>query len=146
MLTLFERVIVKADSALEGLVTNPPADLKALWRIGINVFVETFGSHRSVSLAAGSEARTSSEVRKLWTSFMQKWIGHIASRYRAPSAPAAPRRRRCRPQSLATSLNLLNERAMLATLFADDQPSVPRDRVVDTLVHIWVTSIYGESS
>ena len=48
LLTLFERVIVEADSALEGMVANPPADLKALWRIGINVFVETFGSHRAV--------------------------------------------------------------------------------------------------
>ena len=50
MLTLFERVLVEADSALENMVANPPADLKALWRIGINVFVETFGSNRAVSL------------------------------------------------------------------------------------------------
>src|SRR5580693_1141344 len=57
LLTLFERVIVEADSALEAMVTNPPPDLKALWRTGINVFVETFGSHRAVSLAADA-ART----------------------------------------------------------------------------------------
>src|SRR5271163_1478995 len=37
MLTLFERVIVEADSALESMIANPPTDLKALWRIGINV-------------------------------------------------------------------------------------------------------------
>ncbi len=48
LLTLFERVIVEADSALESMVANPPTDLKTLWRIGINVFVETFGSHRAV--------------------------------------------------------------------------------------------------
>jgi hypothetical protein len=39
----------------------------------------------------------------------------------------------------------MNERAMMATLFAE-QPSVNEDRVVDTLTHIWVASIYGESS
>src|SRR6201987_4381549 len=52
LLTLFERVIVEADSALESMIANPPADLKALWRKGINVFVETFGSHRAASFAA----------------------------------------------------------------------------------------------
>src|ERR1700758_2613885 len=65
LLTLFERVIVEADSALEALVANPPADLKTLWRTGINVFVETFGSHRAVSLAADS-ARTNQDMRTLW--------------------------------------------------------------------------------
>jgi hypothetical protein len=32
---------------------------------------------------------------------------------------------------------------MLAS-FADDLPSVPKERLLETLVHIWVTSIYGE--
>jgi hypothetical protein len=45
-------------------------------------------------------------------------------------------------QDLATSLNLMNERAMLAT-FANEQPFVGYDHVVDTLTHIWLTSIYG---
>ena len=44
---------------------------------------------------------------------------------------------------LATSLNQMNERTMLAALVAEE-PSVPQDRVVDTLAHIWVTSIYGQ--
>ena len=43
---------------------------------------------------------------------------------------------------LAVSLNLMNERAMLAAL-ASEQPSVDHERVVDTLTHIWLTSIYG---
>ena len=60
------------------MVANPPADLKGLWRIGISVFVETFGSHRSVSLAADS-ARTNKDLRELWSRFMQKWVDHIAA-------------------------------------------------------------------
>src|ERR1700740_573094 len=76
LLTLSERVIVEADSALEALVVNPPADLNTLWRTGINVFVETFGAHSAVSLAADS-ARTNKDVRDLWSRFMEKWVGHI---------------------------------------------------------------------
>jgi AcrR family transcriptional regulator len=141
LLTLFERVIVEADSALENLVANPPADLKALWRIGINVFVETFGSHRSVSLAADS-TRANSDIRKLWSRFMEKWVGHIAmvieterSRGAAPVTLPA--------DELSTALNLLNEKMMLSS-FAGDSPSVPKERLLETLVHIWVSSIYGE--
>ena len=29
--------------------------------------------------------------------------------------------------------------------FAGETSSVPYDRIVDTLAHIWLTSIYGES-
>jgi TetR/AcrR family transcriptional regulator, ethionamide resistance regulator len=142
MLTLFERVIVEADTALENLIANPPGDLKALWRIGINVFVETFGSHRAVSLAADS-ARTNSEVRALWSRFMQKWVGHIATVIEAERARgAAPVT--LPAQELSAALNLLNEKVML-TSFACDHPSVPRERVLETLVHIWVTSIYGDA-
>jgi TetR/AcrR family transcriptional regulator, ethionamide resistance regulator len=143
LLTLFERVIVEADSALEGMVANPPADLKALWRIGINVFVETFGSNRAVSLAADA-ARTNKDLRELWSRFMQKWVGHIATVIEAERARgAAPVT--LPAQELSTALNLLNEKVML-TSFADDRPSVPRERLLETLVHIWVASIYGGST
>lgn len=143
LLTLFERVIVEADSALEGMVANPPADLKALWRIGINVFVETFGSRRAVSLAADA-ARTNKDLRELWSRFMQKWVGHIATVIEAERARgAAPVT--LPAHELSTALNLLNEKVML-TSFADDRPSVPRERLLETLVHIWVASIYGGST
>jgi TetR/AcrR family transcriptional regulator, ethionamide resistance regulator len=143
LLTLFQRVIVEADSALETLVANPPADLKRLWRIGINVFVETFGSHRAVSLAADS-ARTNKDLRELWSKFMQKWVGHIATvieteRARGAAPVTLP------ADELSAALNLLNEKVMLSS-FADDRPSVPRERVLETLVHVWMTSIYGESN
>jgi AcrR family transcriptional regulator len=142
LLTLVERVIVEADSALESLVANPPADVKTLWRTGINLFVETFGSHRAVSLAADA-ARTSKDLRELWSRFMQKWVGHIATvieseRARGAAPVTLP------AHELSAALNLLNEKIML-TSFADECPSVPHERLVETLVHIWVTSIYGET-
>jgi AcrR family transcriptional regulator len=142
LVTLFERVIVEADSALESMVANPPADLKALWRTGIKFFVETFGSHRAVSLAADA-ARTNKDLRELWSRFMQKWVGHIATVIEAErSRGAAPLT--LPAHELSAALNLLNEKVML-TSFADERPSVPNEHLLETLVHIWVTSIYGES-
>ncbi|MGH3595992.1 MAG: TetR/AcrR family transcriptional regulator, partial [Mycobacterium sp.] len=38
---------------------------------------------------------------------------------------------------------LLNEKVML-TSFAGERPSVPNQQLLDTLAHIWVSSIYGE--
>ena len=38
----------------------------------------------------------------------------------------------------------MNERALFAS-FTDEQPAIAPERLLDTLVHIWVTSIYGES-
>jgi AcrR family transcriptional regulator len=142
LLTLFERVIVEADSALAALVANPPADLKTLWRTGINVFVETFGAHRAVSLAAAA-ARTNKDVRDLWSRFMEKWVGHItavidAERARGAAPVTLP------AHELSAALNLLNEKVMLAS-FADERPSVANAHLLDTLVHIWVSSIYGEA-
>ncbi|EUA93904.1 HTH-type transcriptional regulator EthR domain protein [Mycobacterium ulcerans str. Harvey] len=43
---------------------------------------------------------------------------------------------------LATALNLMNERTLSASFLAEE-PSVPETHVVDTLVHVWVSSIYG---
>ncbi len=141
LLTLFERVIVEADSALEGMLTNPPADVKALWRKGINLFVETFGSHRAVSLAADA-ARTNKDLRELWSRFMQKWVGRIAAvieaeRGRGAAPVTLP------AHDLSAALNLLNEKVMLTSL-AGERPSVPNQQLLDTLAHIWVSSIYGE--
>lgn len=142
LLTLFEQVIMEADSALETMVANPPADLKALWRIGINVFVETFGAHRAVSLAADA-ARSNKDVDDLWSRFMQKWVDHITTVIEAERARgAAPVTLPARHMSAA--LNLLNEKVMLSA-FADARPSVPSDQLLDTLVHIWVSSVYGDT-
>lgn len=142
LMTLFERVIVEADTALEAMVADPPADIRTLWRTGINVFVETFGSHRAVSLAADA-ARTNTDLRELWSRFMQKWVGHIAvvieaERARGAAPVTLP------AYDLSAALNLLNEKTMLAC-FADERPAVPEGHLLDTLVHIWVSSVYGEA-
>ena len=143
LLTLLDRVITEADTALEALSTTPGGDRDTMWRNGINVFFETFGAHKAVTRAGAAAKSGNADVRELWSTFMQKWIAYTADviqsereRGAAPdSLPAA---------ELATALNLMNERTLFAS-FAAEQPSVPEARVLDTLVHIWVTSIYGEA-
>ena len=145
LLTLFEPVIVRADSAFEGVVANAAGRPDSgLWRNGIK------RSSSDVRLAPRGLAgrrrrwRTNSDLRELWSRFMQKWIDHTAA---VIESRAGPRRRAgdaSRPTTSSTALNLMNERTMMAELVRRRRPSVPEDRVLETLVHIWVTSIYGE--
>ena len=142
LLTLLDRVVNEADSALQALAENGDADRDNMWRTGINVFFEAFGSHKAVTRASMAARDTSAELRRLWSTFMQKWIaftaaGIEAERNRGAAPPTLP------ALELATALNLMNERTLFAS-FAAEQPSVPEARVLDTLVHVWVSSIYGE--
>lgn len=143
LVTLIERVIVEADSALEAQADQIPTNRYDFWRTGINFFFEGFGTHKAVS-RAGYEARaTISEAGELWSTFMQKWIDNTAriieeERARGNAPVTLP------AQDLATALNLMNERVLIAA-FADERPAVPEGHVLDTLVHIWITSIYGET-
>ena len=73
---------------------------------------------------------------------MVPWIEQTAAMITAERARgAAPET--IPAHDLATSLNQMNERTMMAALAAE-QPAVAAEKVVDTLTHIWLTSIYGE--
>ncbi|MBS9535231.1 TetR/AcrR family transcriptional regulator [Mycobacterium sp. M1] len=142
LLSLLEPLIAAADSEFDGAVGRVAADPRRVWRSGIRAFFTAFGSHRAIA-RAGTEALASSpDFRAMWNGFMGKWINQTAAMITAERARGAA------PETipaldLATSLNQMNERTMIAALAAEE-PSVPHDRVVDTLAHIWVTSIYGE--
>jgi AcrR family transcriptional regulator len=144
VLSLLEPVIARADAEFDGAVQRLPADPRRVWRNGIKAFFTAFSSHRTLARAATEALATSSELRSVWSGFMQKWIDQTAAMI------TAERERGAAPETipavdLATSLNQMNERTMMAALSAD-APAVDEDRVVDTLTHIWVSSIYGESS
>ncbi|WP_085981954.1 MULTISPECIES: TetR/AcrR family transcriptional regulator [Mycobacterium ulcerans group] len=141
LLTLLDRVVNEADAALDNLAQAPDVDYVTMWRNGINVFFETFGSHRAVVQGGQGVRSISTEVRELWSTFMQKWIAYTAK------IIEAERERGAAPVTLpalelATALNLMNERTLSASFLAEE-PSVPETHVVDTLVHVWVSSIYG---
>jgi len=143
LLALLEPMITRADAEYEGAAQRLPADPRRVWRAGIKAFFVAFDSHRAVARAGAEAVASSAEVRAVWSGFMQKWIDQTAALISAERARGAA------PETipaidLATSLNLMNERTMMAALSAE-QPAVDHDRVVDTLAHIWVSSIYGES-
>lgn len=138
LLTLWERVIREADAALEDAASN--ATSKDVWGPGIKVFFDTFGAHRGVTVAASGS--NNAEIRDVFAKFMQKWIDFTAATIEAE------RRRGAAPQTLpahdiATALNLMNERTLLAA-FAAETPGIPPDRVLDSLVHVWTCAVYGE--
>ena len=142
LLSLLEPMIARADAEFDGAVQRLPVDPRRVWRNGIKAFFTAFDSHRAVARAGTEALATSSELRAVWSGFMQKWIDHTAAMITAERARgAAPET--IPAADLATSLNQMNERTMMATLSAE-QPAVIEDRVVDTLAHIWVSSIYGE--
>jgi TetR/AcrR family transcriptional regulator, ethionamide resistance regulator len=142
LLSLLEPVIASADAEFERAAQRPPTD-RRVWRSGIKSFFSTFASHRAVAHAGREALATSPEFQAMWSSFMQKWIDYTAviitvERERGAAPETIP------PLDLATSLNQMNERTMMAALSLE-QPAVDEDRLVDTLTHIWVSSIYGEA-
>ena len=142
LLALLEPLVAAADSEFDGAVQRVAADPRRVWRSGIRAFFTAFGSHRAIARAGTEALATSPDFRAMWNGFMGKWIDQTAAMI------TAERDRGAAPETipaldLATSLNQMNERTMMAALVAEE-PSVSHDRVVDTLSHIWVTSIYGE--
>lgn len=141
LLSLLEPMIAQADAEFDGAVHRLPADPRRVWRSGIKAFFTAFDSHRAIARAGTEALAASTEFRAIWNGFMQKWITQTAAMITAErDRGAAPHTIPAR--DLATSLNQMNERAIMATL-SDEQPAVTRDRLVDTLAHIWVNSIYG---
>jgi AcrR family transcriptional regulator len=143
LLALMDRVIAeadgKADAALGGR-DDARVDPAGVWR-GINALFDTFGAHRAVTLAGASARGNVPELQSMWSTFMEKWIDYTTAsiqteRDRGAAPITIPAR------DLAVSLNLMNERTMFAA-FADESSAIPADRMVDTLAHIWISSIYG---
>ncbi|MGB5796113.1 MAG: TetR/AcrR family transcriptional regulator [Mycolicibacter algericus] len=143
LLSLLEPLIAAADSEFVGAVQRLPSDPRRIWRSGIKAFFIAFSSHRAIARAGTEALATSPEFKAMWNGFMQRWIQQTAAMI------TAERDRGAAPETipaldLATSLNQMNERTMMAALVAEE-PSIAHDRVVDTLTHIWVSSIYGEA-
>ncbi|MDZ7881887.1 MAG: TetR/AcrR family transcriptional regulator [Mycobacterium sp.] len=143
LLSLMDPLITRADSGFDNAMDSMPTEPHEAIRRGIEIFFSSFGSHPATARAGAEAVNSSPEFRAIWAGLMQKWIGLTAALINAE------RQRGAAPETLpaldlATSLNLMNEKMMMATL-ADDRPSVEHDRVVDTLTHIWLTSIYGNT-
>jgi TetR/AcrR family transcriptional regulator, ethionamide resistance regulator len=142
LLSLLDPLIKRADTGFDSAMDSMPTDPRQAIRRGIEIFFSSFGSHPATARAGTEALNSSPEFRAYWSGLMQKWINLTAALI------TAERQRGTAPNTipaldLATSLNLMNERTMMSALSAD-QPAVDFDKVVDTLTHIWLTSIYGD--
>lgn len=144
LLSLLDQMNNKAHTALRALRGKLSGDPAALWRARIEAFFEVSGSHRAVAVAGAATKATNPEVRQLWSTLMQRWISFTtfaitAERERGAAPDTLP------AEDLSVALNMLSERAMTAT-FTSEEPTIPEDRVIDTLVHIWLASIYADGN
>src|SRR6201987_5039724 len=63
VLSLLERLTIRADAEFERGVQRLPADPRRVWRNGIKAFFTAFTSHRALSRAAREALATSPELR-----------------------------------------------------------------------------------
>lgn len=143
LLSLINPLIARADSGFDGAMEHLPTDPRRAFRAGIAIFFEAFADSPVMARAATDALTTNAELRTWWATFMQKWIHQTAAlivseRDRGVAPTTIP------ALDLATSLNLMNERVMIATL-SGEEGAVEREQVVDTLTHVWLSSIYGQA-
>ena len=141
LLSLLDQMNSKADAALRSLDGNVSGEPARVWRARIEAFFEVSGSHPAVAVAGAAAKATNPEVRQLWSTLMKRWISYTTA------AIKAERRRGAAPdtvpaEDLSVALNMLSERVMAAT-FTAEEPAISELRAIDTLVHIWLASIYS---
>jgi TetR/AcrR family transcriptional regulator, ethionamide resistance regulator len=144
LLTLFERVLAESDATFEGRAEDYSVDPARAWRDGIYAFFEPLRRHLAVALAGVAATATNAEIREMWSTFMQKWVDRtaaviVAERARGAAPETVP------AQDLAAALNLMNERTMFAS-YTGQKPAIAEDAALDTLAHVWITSIYGSTT
>lgn len=142
LLSLLDQMNGKAVTTLKALRGKLSGDPQVLWRARIEAFFEVSGSHRAVAVAGAAAKATNPEVRQLWSTLMQRWISFTTlaintERERGAAPNTVP------AEDLSIALNMLSERVMAAT-FTSEEPAIPEERVIDTLVHIWLASIYHD--
>src|SRR5215213_1176734 len=141
LLSLLERMLVEANARRGDPFERLPEDPAAGVRASLTAYFDVFRAHRAVSLAGADAAATSAEVREVWGQIMEAWVQETeaaieAERGRGAAPAGVPAR------DLAISLLLMNER-VFHTAFAGHPPAVGEDDVVDVLVSVWLSAIYG---
>ena len=141
LLSLLDRVVAEADAAMGRAFDRPARGPREGWRRAITAYYETFAAHRGLTLAWAEARSTSAEVRELWASVFEGWVRRSAAaieaeRDRGAAPPGVPAR------DLAVTLNSMNERVLYAT-FSGDGPAVAESDVVEVLLGVWLSAVYG---
>jgi TetR/AcrR family transcriptional regulator, ethionamide resistance regulator len=138
---LLEVLVAEAWDAVEDAPELLAHDPVAAWRQAIGGSYATWAQNRDVVRAA-AEARTSNaEIRALWTGLLESFVQQTARAIEAERARgAAPEGIPAR--DLALCLNRMNERIFETTL-GDEELTLDDDRLLESLVDVWVRAIYG---
>jgi TetR/AcrR family transcriptional regulator, ethionamide resistance regulator len=141
LLALLEALVEEAWDALADAPELLADDPAAAWRQAIGGSYTTWTQNRDV-IRAAAEARTSNaEVQALWSGLLDSFVERTAQAIDAERARgAAPEGIPAR--DLALCLNRMNERIFETTL-GDEELTLPHDRVLDSLVDVWLRAIYG---
>lgn len=138
---LFARAITASGAEQQQQSDTVPAGPQQAWHDGIYAFFDSLRPNRGVVLAGLSVMATNAELREMWTAFMTGWIDYTAAlitkeRERGAAPETIP------AHDLATALNLMNERVMVAAQ-GSRNPTLPENAALEALAHIWIASIYG---
>jgi AcrR family transcriptional regulator len=144
LLTLLDRVVAEADTAMEAAFGAPAAGPREGWQRAIAAYHDAFRAHRALTLAWAEARATSAEVRQLWADVFEGWVRRSAAaieaeRDRGAAPPGLPAR------DLAVALTSMNERVLYAT-FSGDGPAVAEAAVVDVLLGVWLGAVYGTTT
>lgn len=143
LLALLHRLVedqLRAEQeAPEALASDPPA----VWRAVLGGSYARWTAHRGVFRAAVHARASSTAISEVWTAFLERFVARTAAAIEAERARgAAPAGAPAR--DLAVYLVRLNERMFEAV--ADDLPPlVDESRMVDGLVSVWLSAIYGST-
>ncbi|WP_328876075.1 hypothetical protein OHT76_41655 [Streptomyces sp. NBC_00287] len=101
------------------------------------------GIGRAIASAAWAAQYTSAAVKDLWSQVMEQFVAEVTAaieseRGRGAAPEGVPAR------DLAISLNWMVERALFST-FSGQIPAVAEERLLDTLVSIFMGAIYQRS-
>ncbi|WP_445167632.1 TetR/AcrR family transcriptional regulator [Mycolicibacterium sp. Dal123E01] len=144
LVRLFARAITASGAEQQqqaDAVTEPP---QHGWQGGIYAFFDSLRPNRAVVLAGLAAMGSNAELRDMWTAFMTGWIDYTAALItREREQGAAPDT--IPAHDLATALNLMNERVVIAAQ-GSHAPTLPERAALEALAHIWIASIYGGPS
>lgn len=143
LLALFDRVVEEARSSRGDALQRLAEGEEQGWRDAISPFCATFSGHRAITSAAAATQYTSAAVRDLWSQVMEQFVVEVTE------AIESERRRGAAPdgipaRDLATVLNSMVERSLFST-FSGQTPAVHEERLLDTLVSVFMGAVYGRA-
>ena len=141
LLALLDRLVQEQLEVEREAPDNLADDPALAWRHVLGSSHARWSAHRGVLRAAMDARTTSTEVGAVWRQLLERFVERTAlaieaERARGAAPPGLPAR------DLAICLVRMNEK-VFETMAGDTQPAIDEDRTLDTLVGVWLASIYG---